>query len=196
MRRGSPVNLAAVDLNLLVAFEALLAQRSLTRAGDRIGLAQSSMSSALARLRLLFDDELFVRTPRGMQPTSRALGLAARIDEALRQVRSAFHESAGFTPGSDARHFRVGGGDHADFAVAVPLIAALRERAPASALTIISVIGELAAGVRAAIKSPAPGALPPRCAPPFFHAGSRARAIHESGSSRSEPRGASLLRGI
>lgn len=72
MSTSVPINLASVDLNLLVAFEALLAERSVSRAGDRIGLAQSSMSNALNRLRV-FNDELFVRTARGMHPTARAL---------------------------------------------------------------------------------------------------------------------------
>ena len=59
------MNLASVDLNLLKAFDALYREGSVTRAGARIGLAQPSMSNALARLRQLFGDALFIRTPRG-----------------------------------------------------------------------------------------------------------------------------------
>ena len=58
-----PLNLASTDLNLLVAFDALMAERSVTRAGQRIGLGQPGMSAALARLRATFGDELFVRIP-------------------------------------------------------------------------------------------------------------------------------------
>ncbi|MFQ3458910.1 LysR family transcriptional regulator, partial [Bradyrhizobium sp. UFLA01-814] len=60
------MNLAAIDLNLLVAFEALMEERHVTRAAERIGLAQPSMSSALRRLRALFADELFLRAGAGM----------------------------------------------------------------------------------------------------------------------------------
>ncbi|XUJ33525.1 LysR family transcriptional regulator [Bradyrhizobium japonicum] len=77
------MNLASVDLNLLVAFEALMEERHVTRAGQRIGLAQPSMSSTLTRLRALFGDELFVRSASGMQPTAKALALARPISDAL-----------------------------------------------------------------------------------------------------------------
>ena len=74
-------SLAAIDLNLLVAFEALLLERSVSRAADRIGIAQPTMSGTLARLRATFEDELFIRTPTGMVPTGRALELAGPIGE-------------------------------------------------------------------------------------------------------------------
>ena len=83
------MNLASVDLNLLVAFEALLAERNVSRAAQRVGLAQPSMSHTLTRLRALFGDELFVRTPQEMRPTTRALELAGSIADALEQVRRA-----------------------------------------------------------------------------------------------------------
>ncbi|HEX3992216.1 MAG TPA: LysR family transcriptional regulator, partial [Acetobacteraceae bacterium] len=81
---GDRVNLASTDLNLLVAFDALMAERSVTRAGQRIGLGQPGMSAALARLRATFGDELFVRIPgKPMRPTTRAIGLHAPIAEIL-----------------------------------------------------------------------------------------------------------------
>lgn len=144
MSRSVPINLASVDLNLLVAFEALLVEGSVSRAGHRIGLAQPSMSNALARLRLLFKDELFVRTPRGMRPTSRALGLAPPVEEALRHVRSAFAQGARFVPETDQRLFRIGLGDHADFAVGVPVVRLLREHAPGIMLNAVPVNRESA----------------------------------------------------
>jgi DNA-binding transcriptional LysR family regulator len=144
MNRSVPINLAAVDLNLLVAFEALLAEGSVSRAGHRIGLAQSSMSNALARLRLLFKDELFVRTPRGMRPTSRALGLGPAVGEALRHVRSAFAQGARFVPETDQRLFRIGFGQHADFALGVPVVRLLRERAPGIMVNAVPVNSESA----------------------------------------------------
>ena len=65
------INLARIDLNLLVAFDALLSERSVTRAAARIGLGQSAMSHNLARLRALFDDALLTRGPDGMRATPR-----------------------------------------------------------------------------------------------------------------------------
>ncbi len=79
-----PMNLASTDLNLLVAFDALMAERSVTRAGQRIGLGQPGMSAALARLRATFQDDLFVRIPgKPMRPTTRAMALHAPIAEIL-----------------------------------------------------------------------------------------------------------------
>jgi DNA-binding transcriptional LysR family regulator len=65
-------NISGVDLNLLTAFEAMLAERHVSRAAARIGLAQPSMSNALARLRVLFDDPLFIRSGGAMKPTEKA----------------------------------------------------------------------------------------------------------------------------
>src|SRR5689334_1650282 len=64
----TPMNLRSIDLNLLVALEALLSERHVTKAADRIGLSQPAMSNALGRLRALFGDELLVRTATGMKP--------------------------------------------------------------------------------------------------------------------------------
>ena len=68
-------NLSRLDLNLLVAFDALLTERSVTRAAARVGLGQSAMSHNLARLRSLFGDELLTRSADGMRPTPRAVAL-------------------------------------------------------------------------------------------------------------------------
>ncbi|GCC49278.1 hypothetical protein chiPu_0033605, partial [Chiloscyllium punctatum] len=76
------MNLRSIDLNLLVALDALLAERHVTKAADRVGLSQPAMSNALNRLRAMFEDELLVRTTSGMKPTPRATELA----EPLRQV--------------------------------------------------------------------------------------------------------------
>src|SRR3546814_7632821 len=67
-----PMNLAAIDLKLLVVFDALIAERSVTRAGDRLGMSQPVVSNALNRLRDLFNDRLFLRTAEGMSPPPRA----------------------------------------------------------------------------------------------------------------------------
>ena len=91
------MDIASFDLNLLKAFDALYAERHVTRAGLRIGLSQSAMSGALTRLRELFEDELFVRTPSGMQPTPRAHDLAGPVSDALRLVSAAL-QADGFDP--------------------------------------------------------------------------------------------------
>lgn len=92
------MNVAGLDLNLLKAFAALYAERSVTRAARRVGLAQPSMSNALSRLRSVFDDPLFLKTPQGMVPTHRADNLAPRIDAALGLISDALSEKSEFDP--------------------------------------------------------------------------------------------------
>jgi len=82
-------NLAAVDLNLLVAFDALLTERNVTRAAQRIGLSQPALSKALNRLRDIFDDPLFERREGLMQPTPQALKLSQPVRRALDEIQSA-----------------------------------------------------------------------------------------------------------
>ena len=92
------MNITAVDLNLLKAFDALYAERHVTQAAARIGLAQPSLSNALSRLRHLFDDPLFVKTRSGMVPTERAEEIAPRIREALDAVMAALELPVAFDP--------------------------------------------------------------------------------------------------
>ena len=83
------MNLSSVDLNLLVAFDALVAERSVTRAAKRLGLSQPAASNALRRLRDLLDDPVLVRAGSSMVPTERALELAPAVRDALSTVRRA-----------------------------------------------------------------------------------------------------------
>ncbi len=124
------VNLASVDLNLLVAFEALLVERNVSRAAERVGRAQPSMSNALTRLRALFGDELFVRTPQEMRPTPRALELAAPVAEALEQVRRALEPHSAFDPARSTRRFRVVSNEYVDFILLVKILPVLMRLAP------------------------------------------------------------------
>jgi DNA-binding transcriptional LysR family regulator len=119
-------NLRSIDLNLLVSFEALLRDRNVTKAADRVGLAQPSMSNALARLRKTFGDELFVATSRGMRPTARALELAEPVSEALRQVRLALQDHP-FDPATARRRFTIGATTNANFTLVPPLLEIFRE---------------------------------------------------------------------
>jgi DNA-binding transcriptional LysR family regulator len=123
-------NIAGTDLNLLVAFEALYLEQSVSRAARRVGLGQSAMSSALGRLRALFDDALFVRTGGAMRPTPKAQALAEPITEALRQVRRALEASAGFDPKTSTRAFTLAASDYAAFVLLPPLHDHLRTHAP------------------------------------------------------------------
>jgi len=130
------MNLAAVDLNLLVAFEALIEERHVTRAASRIGLAQPSMSSALRRLRELFDDELFLRTATGMHPTEKALALARPIGAALEHIRGALAPRQGFDPATSKRRFVIAVTDYGDLVVVPALAKRLRREAPGIDLAV------------------------------------------------------------
>ena len=123
-------NLAVIDLNLLVVFEALMAERNVSRAGDRIGVAQPSISRSLAQLRALFGDELFVRTPKEMRPTVRALELAVPIAEALDKVRSTLQRQEAFDPATSRRRLAIGATFYANFAMLPAFIRVLRAEAP------------------------------------------------------------------
>jgi len=101
------INLATIDLNLLVAFDALLAERSVTKAAARVGLGQSAMSHNLARLRRLFDDELLVRSHEGMRPTPRALSLADPLRIALSDIQALVTRADEFDPATTKRTFRI-----------------------------------------------------------------------------------------
>jgi DNA-binding transcriptional LysR family regulator len=95
----------AVDLNLLVVFAAMVEHRSVTRAGEAIGLSQPAMSAAVARLRALFDDALFVRSGAEMKPTPRALEVAEPVRRVIETVRTDILQRAQFDPATTERTF-------------------------------------------------------------------------------------------
>ncbi|MES5487258.1 LysR family transcriptional regulator [Bradyrhizobium sp. INPA03-11B] len=101
------MNLRSIDLNLLVALDALLTERHVTKAADRVGLSQPAMSNALNRLRAMFEDELLVRTTAGMKPTPRATELAEPLRQVLRQVERVMTSDAGFDPTRTERSFTI-----------------------------------------------------------------------------------------
>jgi len=110
-------NLSRLDLNLLVAFDALLTERSVTRAAARIGLGQSAVSHNLARLRALFGDELLTRGADGMRPTPRALALADPVRVSLAQIQATVLQRRAFDPSTADRSFRIGLADSIEVAV-------------------------------------------------------------------------------
>jgi DNA-binding transcriptional LysR family regulator len=124
----SGIHYNAVDLNLLRLLSVLAEERSVTRAGDRLGLTQSAVSHALARLRAIFGDPLFVRGPRGMQPTQRALELAAGVQAGLSQIESAL--SPKFDSATTDRRFTVVGGSYVCMVLAPALMERMAAQAP------------------------------------------------------------------
>jgi DNA-binding transcriptional LysR family regulator len=125
------MNLASTDLNLLVAFDALMVERSVTRAGQRIGLGQPGMSAALARLRATFGDELFVRVPgKPMRPTTRAIALHAPIAEILAGISRVLDTGETFDPATARASIRIATGDPAGTVVAPRLLGLLSKEAP------------------------------------------------------------------
>ena len=80
------MNLQTFDLNLLLVFRALFEEKNVTKASKKVGITQPAMSNALNRLRYLVNDELFVRGPKGMRPTARAIELSIPIQEALNNI--------------------------------------------------------------------------------------------------------------
>jgi DNA-binding transcriptional LysR family regulator len=130
------MDLHGIDLNLLVAFDALMAERSVTRAGTRIGRTQPAMSAALSRLRTLLRDELFVRSPTGLQPTPRALDLAEPITRALGEIQRTLEFTHEFDPSTSTIALTVGLSDHPTFLLLPRLVAILRNKAPGITLQV------------------------------------------------------------
>ncbi len=105
MKGAGVTNLRGVDLNLLVVLDALLRERHVTRAARIVGLSQPAMSSALARLRAVFKDELLIRTANGMQPTPRADALIEPLRQAIGQIERVMASDQGFDPEKSVRRF-------------------------------------------------------------------------------------------
>lgn len=118
------------DLNLLVAFDALYTERSVTRAAQRVGLGQPAMSHALARLREQFADRLFVRRGNGIEPTMFATRLARSVREVLLQAHGIMSREQGFDPATAELEFVIAGSDTQQMALLPPLIRALQQHAP------------------------------------------------------------------
>lgn len=129
-------DLRRVDLNLLIVFETLMYERSVTRAAEKLFLGQPAISAALARLRNLFDDPLFVRTGRSMEPTARANEIFALLSPALDSISTAVSRATDFDPATSTAVFRIGLSDDVEFALLPPLLRRLRAEAPGVVLVI------------------------------------------------------------
>jgi DNA-binding transcriptional LysR family regulator len=123
------VHLAGVDLNLLVALDALLETRHVTQAAKRIGLTQSATSHALGRLRELLGDPLLVRAGAVLVPTPRALELAPEVRAILASIRRTLSPAA-FDPSTAARTFTIATADYIELVLLPSLVAELGRTAP------------------------------------------------------------------
>jgi len=139
------MDIRAVDLNLLKAFDALFSERAVTRAAARIGLSQPAMSHALSRLRDLFSDDLFVRTPVGMEPTAHAREIAPLVSGAIEQIEAALNLGSGFDPARSTAVFTAGMAEYAEVALVGKLAAAFAREAPRATLRLLPLNGPDAA---------------------------------------------------
>ena len=139
------MDIRAVDLNLLKAFDALTNERAVTRAAGRIGLSQPAMSHALSRLRDLFADDLFVRTPTGMEPTARAREIAPLVAAAIEHIEAALNLGIGFDPAKSAGIFTAGMAEYAEVALVGRLAAAFADQARRATLRLTPLTGADAA---------------------------------------------------
>jgi DNA-binding transcriptional LysR family regulator len=124
-----------LDLNLLRVFDAVMEERSVLRASQRICLSQSAVSHALARLREVLGDELFIRTPNGMQPTARALTMAPLVRQAWQSLETAVGAPK-FEPDKATRRFTIAVSDFVTIVMVPRLLSLLRQEAPLIDLVI------------------------------------------------------------
>ena len=131
------MNLRGVDLNMLVVLEALLREKSVSRAGELVGLSQSATSAALSRLRDLFHDPLLVRVGRQLALTQNAENLVEPLRDALSKVQQTLMQQGGFDPLLDARTFTISASDYAVLVLLGPLIKRLETEAPQITLHLV-----------------------------------------------------------
>lgn len=166
------MNFRQLDLNLLRVLAAIHRTRSVTTAGRALSLSQSATSNALARLRHFFNDDLFVRSPAGLQPTRLCESIAPKVVAQLRELETVVMGQEDFDPATSDMHWKLSLSDLGEMMFLPPLAGALRERAPGTHLSNISVA---AADVASALESReidcAVGILQPR------HRGIRAELL-------------------
>src|SRR5215471_8169483 len=135
------MNFGGLDLNLLVALDALFAERSVSRAGERLHLSQSATSGALARLRDTFHDPLLVQVGRTMTLTPLAEGLVEPVRDFLLQAEAILKNSPAFDPATSTRKFRMKMSDYAQTVVMTEALPRLQKLAPGLAVELIPIIG-------------------------------------------------------
>lgn len=131
------MHLRDIDLNLLVIFNELLNTGRVQTTADRMGLTQSAVSNALARLRAVLGDELFIRTPSGMQPTAYAQELAEPVAYALGAIRGALNQAQTFDPSQSKKKFTIAMTDIGEIYFLPELMDRLAKSAPAIAINVV-----------------------------------------------------------
>jgi DNA-binding transcriptional LysR family regulator len=124
------MNLVQFDLNLLIALDALLRERNVTRAGQRVGLSQPAMSGTLARLRELFRDDLLVRVGRNLELTPLAQELGEPLRQCIERIEDMIEHRRVFEPSREERTFTVAASDYAAYLLLPPLLERLTREAP------------------------------------------------------------------
>ncbi len=123
-------DLSRIDLNLLVPFEIVFRERHVGRSAERLHLSSSAVSHGLGRLRMLLGDPLFLKTPKGVVPTARALQLAESVTEILARIRGVVSTAAPFDPRHSTRRFVIGAPDGISSVILPPLLKTLHGAAP------------------------------------------------------------------
>jgi DNA-binding transcriptional LysR family regulator len=145
------MELQEIDLNLLVLFNQLLVERRVSKVAENLGITQPAVSNALARLRKLLGDELFLRTPSGMEPTPYADHLAESVTQALGMIHGALNQRSTFDAATSTRSFTVGMTDIGEIYFLPALMERLRHEAPGVSVstvrnTAVNLKDEMAAG--------------------------------------------------
>lgn len=130
------MNIKKIDINLLLCFDALSTERHVSRAAERMDISQPAMSAALARLRAIFKDPLFLRTPHGMVPTARGAELAEPVRLILSQIDDVLSAGNRFEPALSDATFTIIATDYVQFVVIPPLMKRLRELASGMKLRV------------------------------------------------------------
>jgi len=138
------IDLSRADLNLFVLFEAVLEERHVGRAAARLNLTASAVSHGLGRLRRMLNDPLFLKHPKGVAPTARALELAPAIGDILACARSVVGTAQRFDPATSQRRFTLGAPDGVSSVILTPLIAELARSAPGVDLSVRAMMPQTA----------------------------------------------------
>jgi DNA-binding transcriptional LysR family regulator len=131
-------NIRRLDGGLLLIFRGLLRRGQTTAVAEELGLSQSAVSHALTRLRDLFDDPLFIRRPRGLEPTRRALELAPRVDALIDLAGETLEREGKFDPARSTRRFMLGAPEFVTALIGAELVKAFRRHAPSASFVVVS----------------------------------------------------------
>jgi DNA-binding transcriptional LysR family regulator len=142
------LSINGVDLNLLLALDALLTERNVTRAAERLSVGQPAMSASLGRLRKHFDDPLLVRDGKTLVPTPVATSLTPHVREAMAAMKTVFGRARGFDPLVDRRSFSIMASDYVTLVLLRGVVARLAVEAPLQQLNIVPIQADFAEQLR------------------------------------------------